>query len=153
MKDFGGCFHTAARKTSLALTKCRQVEKEKGVRLSAKVIAQEYEKKVKIVGEPVSDNFVDAAVTLWDRALNDKACMKAVMDAEEAFNKRSPFDGASKMEAIVKKAHDLGSIRFVFEGIFDLAKSGLVPLADFSFRVLTGRAPGSEPCVSSSQLP
>ena len=99
---------------------------------------EEYAKHVNIVGDPVSETFVTAAVTVWDRALYDAGIMKAVMAAGEAFGKRSPFDHYSKLDAIIKRAHDIKPIRFCFEGMYDLALSGAVDLGDFSFRNLTG---------------
>ena len=74
--------------------------------------------------EQLSENMIDNIITLWNRALSNQAVMTVVLDCETRFGHATPFDSILKMTTIVTKAQNATAIRWVFQSIADLARSG-----------------------------
>lgn len=76
--------------------------------------------------EPVSENMIDNILTLWNRGLSNASVMSAVLDCDARFGHNSPFDSILKMTVMVQKSGSLAAIKWVFQSIADLTRSGAI---------------------------
>eukprot|EP00959_Pyramimonas_sp_CCMP1952_P098129 2051243-Pyramimonas_sp.AAC.1 len=94
-------------------------------------------------GEKFTDGFVDAALTVYFRVLADDECRAIIMDAENTWGKRTPWDSVYKLEAIAKKCgqreQGVINLRWVLHGVTDLVTNGYQPASAFSARALSGK--------------
>ena len=103
-------------------------EKVFGNKLSAKAIATAFRENVTLNkdSEQLSENMIDNIITLWNRALSNPAVMTVVLDCESRLGPNTPFDSVYKMVVIVQKASTPQAIRWCFQAIADLCRSGVV---------------------------
>lgn len=103
-------------------------EKVLGNKMSAKAIATAFRENVALNkdSEQLSENMIDNIITLWNRALSNPAVMTVVLDCESRLGPTTPFDSIYKMVLIVQKASTPQAIRWSYQAIADLCRSGLL---------------------------
>ena len=90
--------------------------------------------------EPLSDAFIDNALTVYNRALSIAVVKDVVTQMDSDHGHSSPFNSVYKMYAIVKRAGDASKITWCFLAIVDLVKAKLLGPADVTVRSLQGTA-------------
>jgi hypothetical protein len=90
--------------------------------------------------EPLSDAFIDNALTVYNRALNIPVVKDAVLQMDTDHGHASPFNSVYKMHAIVRRAGDSAKITWCFLSIVDCIKAKLLGPADVTVRSLAGNA-------------
>ena len=110
-----------------------------GTGVSAQSLAAMYNDKGKLVGESMTANFIEQALTVHKVLLsNDTAC-KIVRDADEKWQQNSPFNSVTKLHTIVvksKDATDSDLLIWILQTIIFLIDYKLVTAGELSLRVL-----------------
>ena len=119
----------------------RQKEATLGTKLSAAALARLYSEKVQWSpgNEPFSDSWIDEALTAFTRALCNDRVRNVIAWCDEAFGHSSPFNSVYKMSAVIKRAGTPEKIEWVYLGITDAIRAGLLNCDDFSVRSLVGQ--------------
>lgn len=90
--------------------------------------------------DPLSDAFIDNALTVHNRALSLPVVKDAVLQMDSDHGHSSPFNSVYKMYAIIKRAGDASKITWCFLALADLVKSKLLSPLDVTVRALQGNA-------------
>ena len=108
---------------------------------AAKAVAEAYSTGVRRAsGEPLTQSFVDSAMTIHGRMLCDERIASTLLLAEETFGLETPFNGVTKLQAIVSKAGSTEKITWAVEWLFHARERGE---HNCSLRDLTGWPPSS----------
>ena len=108
---------------------------------TAKMIAAAYtDNQVRMAAdsEKITDSFVDAALTVFSRALSNPKILEAVSSIDQEYGLRGPFSKVFILEGIIKKAKTPQMIEWSFLSIADMFRSGVLQGEDLSLRGLTG---------------
>ena len=108
---------------------------------TAKMIAAAYtDNKVRMAAdsEKITDSFVDAALTVFSRALSNPKILEVVSSLDQDYGIRGPFSKVFILEGIIKKAKTSQMIEWTFLSIADMFRSGVLQGEDLSLRALTG---------------
>jgi hypothetical protein len=113
-------------------------------KMTAGAIAHEFNTSSKRADcqEEIKESFVDSAITLWNRAFSHQEVLTKIRECEELYGLSSPFEGISKLQAIVSKSGTAINIIWTFTAIADFYKYGLIAKEGLGARDLNGAAPG-----------
>lgn len=86
--------------------------------ISAAELAAKYSQQMKVAqgGEAVSKSFIDIACTVQSRILSDDIMRRVLLtmdDMPESGRRRNPFDGISKLQALIDKARKPNATKLV----------------------------------------
>ena len=91
-------------------------------------------------GEPISESYAKAAVAIYKTMIVDAEVRQALIDSEKHFNRKSPFDSPYKLEAIMQKCKNNGTIMsFVIRHITDTILNGLTSSGEYAHRTMVGK--------------
>ena len=88
--------------------------------------------------EPITDNFVDNALTISSRLLSIPVVRTALLGLDEAHELNNPLDGITKLHTIITKAKDDHSIEWATLLIIDFFQSGALKSDQVGLRALQG---------------
>eukprot|EP00969_Alexandrium_andersonii_P104593 4614677-Alexandrium_andersonii.AAC.1 len=106
--------------------------------LGAQACANAWAEHVKLAArsEQIKPAFVDACMTVWNRALAHDDLRLLVVKADEELEL---FDSVYKLEAVIKKAGSYNQIRWCICAIIDAVRHLGVTAPEIALRQLTGR--------------
>ncbi len=89
---------------------------------SSKVIADAYRAGITFAEtcETVTDSFVDQAMTFDARMLSNDVVATILLDCDDKFGLQTPFNGTTKLQAIVSKARTPEKITWCVASIADM---------------------------------
>ena len=127
-------------------------EKASGLTLAPEAIVDIWKANVSVsaVGEEISYAFADAALTVWNRILSNDKCKQIIIDAENKWGKRTPWDSVYKLEGVVKRCGRPGdiataNITWCLAGVSDMILNDQQPSGFFTVRMISGRGhPGNK---------
>lgn len=121
----------------------RRHEKLHG-KANAKQIAEAYRHGIKFAdtSEDVTDSFVDMAMTIDNRMLSNPEIAKTLMQSENDFMSHTPFNGVSKLQAIISKARSPEKILWAVQSIHDMCLNDMKG-EQVSLRYLQGTQSGA----------
>ena len=91
-------------------------------------------------GEPITETYVTNAMNVYKDMLTDDGVRRALLESEEQFNRKSPFDSITKLEAIMSKCKkNPHSMQFVIRHITDTIVNGLSTAGEYALRTMTGK--------------
>lgn len=106
-------------------------------------IVKLYDEKVGTAegADKISGDFIDTALTFFERVLSIPSVADLMQLADNDV--KNPFDGSTKIQAIISKASSRENIAWTFHAIWDLHKGGFLQGEGVPLRSLQGRVPGS----------
>jgi len=144
-QKFTSMQHTVYQKMMGVVYMIKRLAKTKG-RLSSKQVEQLYQDKVGTANEhtdgkeALSSNFIDTAVTFYERVLSIASVSNMMRLADN--DSKNPFNGSTKIQEIISKAGNKPHIEWCFLLIWDLHRAGRIP-EGISYRNLKGTMPGA----------
>ena len=103
--------------------------------LSADKVAQLYKTHMKLArsSEPVTKSFVDSAVTIYRRVLNDQQNQSVLAWCDDNYNvKDHPFNSIYALQALCDRASTPSRIAFALEGLIDHYRMGFINAGEFT---------------------
>ena len=124
----------------------KMLEKELNKSLGAEQLAMKWNEKLKMAScsEAMKPGLADAAMTAWQRALQDPDLRDLLLWQEQLYDP-PVIDSIYKYEAIIKKCNTLDNIRWTVAALLDLVTHHGTSSAEFSVRQLSGKGlPGGK---------
>ena len=98
-----------------------------------------FEKSPSKLSEVISLKWIDTATRIWDKILHREEVRNKINDIEETFNKCSPLNSLSALEALVGKTNgEVPTILWVLDSMKDVLQQELLRYTDLSGRNLAG---------------
>ena len=98
-----------------------------------------FEKPPSKLSEVISLKWIDTATRIWDKILHREEVRNKINDIEETFNKCSPLNSLSALEALVGKTNgEVPTILWVLDSMKDVLQQELLRYTDLSGRNLAG---------------
>ena len=98
--------------------------------------------------DKVDAAFVESALTLYRRVLNNPVISEIVRRSDEDFAHNGPFAKVSVLSAVMKKASSPELIEWVVCAVNDLFRNNMMSMGELSWDSLTGyRSPGNKGTV------
>lgn len=109
-------------------------------------VAKQWNSRVKISsGEAITPFFLQAAVLAWDFLLKKESTRSLIVQAEETFGKKTPWDSVHKLGDLVKKSlRETETIDWILMCVNDLVLNKILRPQDLSGHALTGRGQGGK---------
>ena len=143
IREAAGAFHAGMSRTPIARSYEVLSYKKNGV-CSAKKLADLYKGKLNELSEDVSESFVDASITVHNRALGIDSIRQLVHNAEEKFGVKTPFRSIYTLELVVKRAETTPFIEWCVASIMHFLEEGSITMTSLSQRELTGKGKGGK---------
>lgn len=118
--DKESLFLTALQKTFSILAAKGRMEKVHGS-MSTAEFCKKYSEHffASCEAEKVTDAFVDSAITLSRRVLNNQRLLDLLLQADESASEANPFNQWSKLQMLVSKSRTPRNIDWVFHAMYD----------------------------------
>ncbi len=94
--------------------------------------------------EALAEAWVDAACTVWERVLLDEQLRTLVLDMDNTYGQRSPFNSVYKLNEVVKIARTREAIAWCLLSLVDLITANAITADDCAVRLLTGKGLGGK---------
>ena len=149
---FASMYRSAVQRISELVGWKAQQEEKTNVSMGAAAVAEAWAANVRVssMGEKITVGFVDSALTVWDRLLADPVCRQLIMQTEDHWGKRTPWDSVYKLEAVIKKRGRpgevaLGNLRWSLSAVTDTILNETSVPQFFTVRMLQGKGqPGNK---------
>ena len=122
------------------------LEQELNKSLGAEQFAVKWNEQLKMAScsEAMKPSLADAAMTAWQRVLQDPDLRDLLLCQEQVYDP-PVFDSIYKYEAIIKKCNTFDNIRWTIGALLDLVAHHGTASAEFSVRQLSGKGlPGGK---------
>ena len=120
--------------------------KEKKGNIGVEKLAALYEQNLKQAadGEKLNRSYIDAAMTVHDRVFSIPKVREELFALDNSHGHNHVFDSIYKMDALVKKAKTQKNIQWVFLGIVDTFRSGILEKSAMTMANITGKNSGGK---------
>ena len=144
LREVAGAFHAGMSRTPIARSYEVLAYRKQIGDCSAKTLADLYKDKLSEMSEDVSESFVDASVTVHNRALGIDSIRQLVQNAEEKFGVKTPFRSIYTMDMVIKRAETTPFIEWCVASIMHFLEEGSIRMSSLSQRELTGKGKGGK---------
>ena len=158
--DAGDCAKRSVRQRIMDVAGFKKdLEKSTNCNFSSSKLAALWAKNVKMArsSEPVSDSFIDSAVTLDRRLMSIGECTEVLTWCDEHLmgpshsNTANPFTSVYMLQAVVDRGQTPQRIAFGMQGLLDAYRMKFINIGEFSVKKLTDSR-GSYVCVLNLKL-
>ncbi len=104
------------------------------------------------MSETITITFVDAAVTVYNRALSVPAIRCLLDQAEIEFGVKTPFSSIYTIEAIIKRASHQEMIEWAVASILHMIKEEHCSVTDIGVRGITGKGTNAKGIVDMTNF-
>ena len=111
-------------------------------KVSAQKVAAEYQSKGGLSPsnpEQLKDSYIEAAITVYTRALNNVSIMQQVEACETLYGHHSPFNSIYKLTDLVVRGGNTPTIAWIINGVSDMCQSNMLLPSDCSREFLCGK--------------
>lgn len=152
---FDGHFRTPVQRCyEVAAFRARK-EAQTGFKPTVLEMVQEWSSNLNVsnMSEKIDKDYIDVCLVIHDRLLSISAVRDTVLECEELFQKRTPFDSIYKLEVIarraIKRANVLNEDKaiWVARSLKDMVQNGDYTGAELSVRALSGKGQGGRGLV------
>ena len=103
--DFAALHRTPVQRIFELISWKTSQERANGKTMSVTDVADTWQKHVQtsVMSEKITAGYIDTALTVYDRILSIEQAAAIVLDAEERWGVKSPWDSVYKLEVVIKK--------------------------------------------------